>query len=135
MNPLSLIISPIIDGVLGRVTELGKAYIAKEISKDQLEAGLEELKTQTAADIEQAAIKAQQAMFGDVQQTVRSTPVMARAYAAILALAALVWVWCILGVGAYRVIAGEAWPYLDQGWAVGSATGLIMFCLGAGFRR
>ena len=132
MNPLELFAGPVLDRLFGTVKDLGTRYLDKQISKQELDAGIEQAKIKAKIDFEQAVIAAETAMQAQVQQTIRTTPVVARAFAAILALASLVWVWSILGVGAYQVIAGEAWPLLDQSWAVASSSALIMFSLGAG---
>jgi hypothetical protein len=132
MSPLDLFLGPVLDRLFGTVKDLGGKYLDKQISKQEMDAAIEQARIAAEKDFEQAIIKAQEAMFEDVQVTVRTTPIIARAYAAVLALAAFVWVWSIIGVGAFKVIAGEAWPLLDQSWAVASSSALIMFCLGAG---
>lgn len=132
MSPLDLFLGPVLDRLFGTVRDLGGKYLDKQITKQQLDADLEQARIRAEAEFEQALIKAQEAMFSEVQETVRSTPIIARAYAAILALAAFVWVWSILGVGAFRVISGDPWPLLDQSWAVASSSALIIFCLGGG---
>jgi hypothetical protein len=132
MNPLEIFAGPVLDRLFGTVDKLGTRYLDKQISKQELEAGIEQAKIAAEKDFEQALIKAQEAMFSEVQETVRTTPIIARAYAATLVIALVVWIWAIIGIGAFRYISGDPWPLLDQSWAVASSSALIMFCLGAG---
>jgi type IV secretory pathway TrbD component len=133
---LSALIAPIISTLLGQLTDLGKRYIDKQITEVEYKRQTELAITEANRAIELAQVEAQRAMFTEVQQSVRSTPVVGRAFAAVIMLAMVVWIFGTLGVGLWQVVTGTPFPAFDPMWAVGSATGLVMFCLGAGsFRR
>jgi hypothetical protein len=132
MSPLDLFLGPVLDRLFGTVRDLGTRYLDKQISKQEMDAAIEQARLKAQSDIELAMLKTEEALQAQVQETIRTTPVVARAYAAVLSIALVVWVWSILGVGAFRVISGDPWPLLDQSWAVASSSALIIFCLGGG---
>ena len=104
------IFSVITGGLADKLVELGKAYFAKEISEEEYRAAVQ-VETQKAAV----------AMVESVQATVRSSPVIQRAYALTVYCLIFVLVWYWLGAPAFQVATGATWPEppISLGWAHG----------------
>jgi hypothetical protein len=127
---LATLLSPIIGALLGQITDLGKLYLQKQITKEEMPARVKQAEIEAQKAIDAAVLEAQASMWSEFQQTTRVTPVVARAYAATLVFASFTWVWTTLGAGAFEIITGERWPMPDG--TLLAASSLIGVCLGGG---
>lgn len=121
---------------VNKITDLGKAYLHRQVSEAEFRAEVEKTAHETADKVQEAWAEAFAKMAESVQQSVRKSPVIARAYAIVLFLQLFVLVWYQLGAPAYQVITGTAWP--DPAADIEWAYLLIGAMVGAGplvFRR
>lgn len=123
-------------GLVDRVLKVWTDYRAGKVSEAEFEAKVKIAASETAAKIEQGWAEAASAMTAEVQASVRSSPVLQRAWASVLFLQVAVLVFYQIGAPAYQVMTGEEWP--DPGTRVEWAYLLIGAMIGAGplvFRR
>lgn len=99
MSILAGIVNILTGGIVDKVVDLGKAYFNKQITEAELRAQVEIAVTQSAS-----------AALESVQATVRSSPVIQRAYAFTVWLLCAVLAWYWLGASAFKVATGVDWP-------------------------
>jgi len=136
MSILSSIVSWVTGGLVDKVIGLGEAYFNKEISRAEFESRVKIAAGETAAKIEQSWAQAASDIAKSTSETLKASPVMARAFAIVLFLQLFVLVWYQIGAPAYLVITGTAWP--SPGASVEWAYLLIGGLVGIGpfvFRR
>ena len=106
-------------GLVDKITDLGKAYLQRQVSEAEFRAEVEKATQEAAAKIEEGWAKAATQITAEVQASIRQSPVLQRAYAVTLFLQLFVLVWYQLGAPAYQVITGTAWPdhVADIEWA------------------
>lgn len=117
-------------GLVDKVIDLGQAYFNKQISEAEFRSRVAIAAQETAAKIEaswaQAASETAKATHGSLA----SSPILQRAWAAVLILQVVVLVWYQLGAPAYLLITGAAWP--DPGVSLEWAYLLVAAMIGAG---
>lgn len=117
-------------GFADKIIDLGKAYFEKQISEAEFEAGVRKSAQETAAKIEASWADAAKSIAASTGDMVKSSPILQRAWAAVLFLQVAVLVWYQVGAGAFDVITGTAWP--DPGVRLEWAYLLIGAMVGAG---
>lgn len=117
-------------GLVDRVFELGQAYLRKEISEAEFRSRVEIAAQETAAKIEQGWAQAASETAKAAHGSLASSPILQRAWAAVLFLQVTVLVWYQLGAPAYLLITGTPWP--DPGVSLEWAYLLVGAMIGAG---
>lgn len=117
-------------GLVDRVFELGQAYLRKEISEAEFRSRVEIAASETAAKIEQGWAQAASETAKAAHGSVAVSPILQRAWAAVLFLQVTVLVWYQVGAPAYQVMTGAAWP--DPGVSLEWAYALIAAMIGVG---
>jgi hypothetical protein len=133
---IAAIVKLLTGGFLDRITDLGKLYFQKQISEAEFRSRVEVEAQATAAKIESAWAQAATDTARATQATVAASPVLQRAWAAVLLLQVAILAWYQIGAPAFQVITGQAWPH--PGVVLEWAYLLIGVQLGAGplvFRR
>jgi hypothetical protein len=127
---IAAIVKILTGGLVDRVFDLGKAYMAKQISEAEFRSRVEIAAQETAAEIEQSWAKAATDTAKATQATLAKSPVLQRAWAAVLFLQVFVLCWYQIGAPAFQVITGTAWP--NPGISLEWAYLLVATMLGAG---
>ena len=134
--------SPIIAGVAKAVTgpfiskltdnlaDVAKAYINKEISEAEFNSRIAVAVREMCAKVEVALSEAATKQFESFQQTVRQSPVVARAFAAVIVTQLFVLLWYQWGASAFLLATGRVWP--SPGATVDWAYAILALCLGGG---
>jgi len=117
-------------GLVDKITDLGKAYLQRQVSEAEFRAEVEKATQEAAAKIEEGWAKAATQITAEVQASIRQSPVLQRAYAVTLFLQLAVLVFYQVGAPAYAVITGAAWP--SPGIALEWAYLLVAAMIGAG---
>lgn len=118
------------------ISGIAKAYFNKEISEAEFDSRVKIAIEDSKVKIEQTWADALAKTTESVQQTLRVSPIMQRAYAFVLMIQVFVLVWYQVGASAYLVITGNVWP--SPGTTVEWAYLLVGAMVGAGplvFRR
>ena len=122
--------------LVGKIFGLADQYFTKEISQAEFRSRVEVEAQATAAKIEQAWAQAATDTARATQATLAGSPVLQRAWAAVLFLQVSILCWYQIGAPAFEVITAQAWP--SPGVVLEWAYLLIGVQLGAGplvFRR
>jgi hypothetical protein len=127
---IAAIVKILTGGLVDKVFDLGKAYMAKQISEAEFRSRVEIAAQETAAEIEQSWAKAATDTAKATQATLAKSPVLQRAWAAVLFLQVFVLCWYQIGAPAFQVITGTAWP--NPGISLEWAYLLVATMLGAG---
>lgn len=133
---IAAIVKILTGGFLDRITDLGKAYFQQKISEAEFRSRVEVEAQATAAKIEASWAQAASDTAKATQATLATSPVLQRAWAAVLFLQVSILAWYQIGAPAFTVITGETWPH--PGVVLEWAYLLIGVQLGAGplvFRR
>lgn len=133
---IGAILSWLTGGFVDKVVDLGKAYFAKQITEAEFEAKVKIAAQDTAGKIEASWAEASAKIAASTGDMVKASPVLQRAWAAVLFLQVTVLVWYQIGAPAYAVITGTSWP--DPGVTLEWAYLLVGAMVGAGpfvFRR
>jgi len=117
-------------GLVDKITDLGKAYLQRQVSEAEFRAEVEKATQEAAAKIEEGWAKAATQITAEVQASIRQSPVLQRAYAVTLFLQLAVLVFYQVGAPAYQVITGTAWP--SPGVSLEWAYLLVAAMIGAG---
>lgn len=117
-------------GLVDKITDLGKAYLQRQVSEAEFRAEVEKATQEAAAKIEEGWAKAATQITAEVQASIRQSPVLQRAYAVTLFLQLAVLVFYQVGAPAYAVITGTAWP--SPGVSLEWAYLLVAAMIGAG---
>jgi len=142
------IISSIATGLAGPlINKVGDAFIAyqnKEISKAELQAKVEQALIASASEVERSGDDAVTKTFESLQQTMRVSPGLTRAYMTVLYSQLFVLVWHQFGIPFYLHFIADAgtrypssgstteWAYLLVGALCGAAPILLRSGSGAG---
>jgi hypothetical protein len=113
------IISAITGGLLSQVTGIVKLFIDKKITEEEMKVRLEGL-----------ILDAFTKQFSEMQATIRSSVVFARAVAFVLVSQTFVLLWYQWGAGAYQIATGTSWP--SPGTTIDWAYALVALVLGGG---
>ena len=127
---IAAIVKILTGGLVDKVFDLGKAYMAKQISEAEFRSRVEIAAQETAAEIEQSWAKAATDTAKATQATLAKSPLLQRAWASVLFLQVVVLVWYQIGAPAFTVITGQAWP--SPGISLEWAYLLVATMLGAG---
>jgi hypothetical protein len=117
-------------GLVDRITDVAKAYMTKQISEAEFRSRIEIATQDAAVKIEQAWAEAATKQYESFQQSVRQSPVLARAYTAVIVTQLFVLLWYQWGASAFMLITGQAWP--SAGATVDWAYAILALCLGGG---
>jgi hypothetical protein len=107
---IAAIVKFLTGGLVDRVIDLGEAYFKKEIDRAEFESRVKIAAQDTAAKVEQSWAEASAKIAASTQDTLKASPVLQRAFAAVLFIQLFVLVWHQLGASAYQVITGTPWP-------------------------
>lgn len=127
---LAALSGPLVDGLLGRITALVQSYLNKELSQAQLRAELERALLAAAAEVEKQHAETLAKSYAAFLATTRHSPLLQRAFAAVIYSQLGVLLWHQLGIPAYVAIAGRVYP--SSGTTVEWAYLLLAACLGLG---
>lgn len=127
---IAAIVKILTGGLVDKVFDLGQAYLKKEISEAEFRSRVEIAAQETASEIEQSWAKAATDTAKATQATLAKSPVLQRAWAAVLFLQVFVLVWYQIGAPAFAVITGTVWP--DPGVSLEWSYLLVATMLGAG---
>ena len=116
--------------LLDKVSGLAELYLKKEISNAEFRSRVEIEVQNTVREVEKAWAEAAAKQFESFQQTVRQSPVVARAFAAVIVTQLFVLLWYQWGASAFLLITGTPWP--SAGATVDWAYAILALCLGGG---
>ena len=116
--------------LLDKVSDLAELYLKKEISNAEFRSRVEIEVQNTVRETEKAWAEAATKQFESLQQTVRQSSVVARAYAAVIVTQLFVLLWYQWGASAFLLITGTPWP--SAGATVDWAYAILALCLGGG---
>jgi hypothetical protein len=123
---LKILSAPFVD----KITDLAKAYMTKQISEAEFRAKIEIAAQDAAVQIEKAWADTAQKQYAEFQASVRSSPVLQRAYAAVMVTQLFVLIWYQWGASAFTLATGTAWPPANA--TVDWAYAILALCLGGG---
>jgi hypothetical protein len=123
---LKLLSAPFVDKIAG----IAQAYFNKQISEAEFRSRVEIAVQENNAEIEKAWADAAAKQYAEFQETARQSPVIARAYAAVIVTQLFVLVWYQWGASAFSLFTGTAWP--SAGATVDWAYAILALCLGGG---
>ena len=127
---LKLIISLISGGLLDKVLEAYQLHQQGKISKAEFESRAQVSLQENAARIEQAWAQAASETAKATQDTLKASPILQRAWAAVLFLQVAVLTFYQIGASAFQVITGAEWPH--PGISLEWAYLLVAAMIGAG---
>jgi hypothetical protein len=133
---LGTLLSWLTGGFVDKLVGLGQAYINKSVTEAQYRAEVEKATQDAARQIEAAWADASSKIAASTQDALKASPILQRAWSAVLFLQVAVLVFYQVGAPAFQVITGTAWP--DPGVTLEWCYLLIGAQLGAGplvFRR
>jgi hypothetical protein len=107
---IAAIIKLLTGGLVDKVFDLGQAYLTKQISEAEFRAKVEIAAQETAAEIEQSWAQAATDTAKATQATVKASPILQRAWAAVLFLQVVVLTFYQIGAPAFQIITGTVWP-------------------------
>lgn len=113
-------------GLLDKITGLADSLIKGQITKAQFEAQVKIEAGRVEADIEREASK----QFESIQQTLRASVVLQRAYAVVMISQLAVLVWYQIGAPAFLLVTEAAWP--NPGTTIDWAYLLLAITIGGG---
>jgi hypothetical protein len=127
---IAAIIKLLTGGLVDKVLDLGQAYFRKEISQSEFESRVKIAAQETAAKVEQSWAQAASEAAKASHDSLGKSPILQRAWAAVLFLQVFALVWYQLGAPAFAVITGTTWPH--PGISLEWAYLLVATMLGAG---
>lgn len=127
---IGAIVKLLTGGLVDRVLDLGQAYFRKEISQSEFESRVKIAAQETATKVEQAWAQAASEAAKATHDSLGESPILQRAWAAVLFLQVTVLVWYQIGAPAYQIITGTPWPH--PGISLEWAYLLVATMLGAG---
>jgi hypothetical protein len=133
---ISTIVGWVTGGLVDKVLEVYRLHKQGKISEAEFEAKVKVAAQETAAKVEESWAEASASIARATQATLKSSPLLQRAWAVTIFLQLVVLVFYQIGAPAYLVITGTAWP--SPGATVEWAYLLLGAMLGAGplvFRR
>lgn len=130
MSLVTTIINALTGNVLGTVERLFDSYLKKEISAEEFKSKTAIAVTEEVQKTERAWAEVAAKQYESFQQTARQSPVIARAYAAVIVTQLFILVWYQWGASAFLLITGKAWP--SAGATVDWAYAILALCLGGG---
>jgi hypothetical protein len=122
--------APIIGKLTDSIADVAKAYLTKEISEAEFRSRTAIAVQDAFREVEKAWAEAATKQFESFQKTVRQSPVVARAFAAVIVTQLFVLLWYQWGASAFLLITGTPWP--SPGATVDWAYAILALCLGGG---
>ena len=119
---------PIVGRLTDSIADVAKAYLSKEISEAEFKSRTAIAVQDAFAEVETAWAEAATRQFESLQQTVRQSPVVARAFAAVVVTQLFVLLWYQWGASAFLLVSGTPWP--SPGATVDWAYAILALCLG-----
>ena len=116
--------------VLDKVTGVFELYLKKQISEAEFRSRVEIAVQETVRETEKAWAEVAAKQYAEFQQTVRQSPVVARAFAAVIVTQLFILLWYQWGASAFLLVTGTAWP--SAGATVDWAYAILALCLGGG---
>jgi hypothetical protein len=127
---LKVLAAPFIGKLTDSIADVAKAYFNKEISEAEFKSRTAIAIQETFAKVEIAWAEAATKQFESFQQTARQSPIIARAYAAVIVTQLFVLLFYQWGASAFLLITGTPWP--SAGATVDWAYAILALCLGGG---
>jgi len=127
---IAAIVKLLTGGLLDKILDIGKQYLTNERDRADFDKQVRIAAQETAAKMEETWAQAAKEAAKATSETVKSSPILQRAWAAVLFLQVAVLVWYQIGSPAYQVITGTAWP--SPGVTLEWAYLLVATMLGAG---
>jgi len=119
-----------IDGFLDKASDLFKAYLNKEITKEQLRTQLLQTLVTSAAEVEKAHAASLASTFASFMDAAKTSRLMQGVWAAAAISQLVVLLWHQAGIPAVTFFFDVKYP--SSGTTVEWAYALLMFCLGGG---
>jgi hypothetical protein len=116
--------------VLDKVSGIFELYLKKEISEAEFKSRVEIAVQDTVKETEKAWADVAAKQYTEFQLSVRSSPILQRAYVAVIITQLAVLVFYQWGASAFLLITGQAWP--SAGATVDWAYAILALCLGGG---
>lgn len=129
---ISAVAGSLIDKIIGPFLELGKAYMNKQISMEELRARMVTVLISSAADVEKTQAQELSKTYESFQVTLRQSRLVRIAWACTLFSQLAILVWHQAGIPALCYYQGVKACYPSSGSTVEWAYALIGFLLGAG---
>ena len=123
---LKLLSAPFVDKIAG----IAHDYFTQKISEAEFKSRVEIAVQENNAEVEKAWADVAAKQYAEFQATARQSPVIARAYAAVIVTQLFVLVWYQWGASAFSLATGTAWP--SAGATVDWAYAILALCLGGG---
>jgi len=127
---IAAIIKLLTGGLVDKVLDLGQAYFRKEISQSEFESRVKIAAQETAAKVEQSWAQAASEAAKATHASLSASPVLQRAWAAVLFLQVAVLTFYQIGAPAFQLMTGTAWPH--PGISLEWAYLLVATMIGAG---
>jgi hypothetical protein len=127
---IAAIVKLLTGGLLDKILDIGKQYLTNERDRADFEKQVRIAAQDAAAKMEETWAQAATEAAKATNETVKASPILQRAWAAVLFLQVAVLVWYQIGSPAYQVITGTAWP--SPGVTLEWAYLLVATILGAG---
>ncbi len=114
-------------GFVDRIVGIAESYIKTEGDKAKFKAEVQEAAQHAAADVEKEWAKAAADITRSIQDTVKASPVLQRAYAITLFMQLFVLVWYQIGAPCFLIITGTPWPapLVPIEWAYALVGGMV----------
>jgi len=114
-------------GFVDRIFGIAETYIKTEGDKAKFKSEVQAAANQAAADVEKDWAKATAEITKSVQDTLKASVILQRAFAITLFLQLFVLVWYQIGAAAYQVITGTEWPapLVPIEWAYALVGGMV----------
>lgn len=122
----------IVDGLLGRITGLFESYFKKQISMEELRAGMMKALLETFAEVEKYHADALAKTYASFMQAMVQSKLMQCVWAAVVISQLIVLVWHQAGIPALCYSVGKMNCYPSSGSTVEWSYALIAACLGMG---
>lgn len=127
---ISAVAGSLVDKIIGPFLELGKAYMNKQISMEELRARMVTVLVSSAAEVEKTQAQELSKTYESFQVTLRQSRLVQIAWACTLFSQLAVLLWHQLGIPYFVYMTGKGYP--SSGSTVEWSYALIGFLLGAG---
>ena len=107
---LGTLLKWITGGFVDKLVSLGQSYFQQKISEAEFRAEVEKASQDAARQIEQAWADASAKIAASTQDALKASPILQRAWSAVLFLQVAVLCFYQIGAPAFQVITGTPWP-------------------------
>lgn len=107
---LGTLLSWLTGGFVDKLVGLGQSYINKSVTEAQYRAEIEKAAQDAARQIETAWADASAKIAASTQDALKASPILQRAWSAVLFLQVAVLCFYQIGAPAFQVITGTPWP-------------------------